>query len=96
MIQAMKEEQKEKGNLGGSLTELTQSRDALLKMVGQYKGMLAQLVGEKEKEKQNAEERIKTLESERNQALDDLANVENAFSDVHRYVGIFLWESLYS
>ncbi|ROT81394.1 putative transforming acidic coiled-coil-containing protein 1-like isoform X1 [Penaeus vannamei] len=84
LIQAMKEEQKEKGNLGGSLTELTQSRDALLKMVGQYKGMLAQLVGEKEKEKQNAEERIKTLESERNQALDDLANVENAFSDVHR------------
>ncbi|XP_042891226.1 transforming acidic coiled-coil-containing protein 3-like isoform X5 [Penaeus japonicus] len=84
LIQAMKEEQKEKGNLGGSLTELTQSRDALLKMVGQYKGMLAQLVGEKEKEKQGAEERIKTLETERNQALDDLANVENAFSDVHR------------
>ncbi|KAG7163082.1 Transforming acidic coiled-coil-containing protein 1-like [Homarus americanus] len=82
--QTMKDEQKELTNLGESMAELTQSRDALLKMVGQYKGMLAQLVSEKEKEKQSAEERIKALELERNQALEDLANVEVAFSDVHR------------
>lgn len=82
--QAMKDEQKEMSNLGETVTELTQSRDALLKLVGQYKGMLASLVSEKEKEKQNQEERIKTLEQERNQALEDLANVEVAFSDVHR------------
>lgn len=82
--QAMKDEQKEMSTLGDSVSELTQSRDALLKLVGQYKGMLASLVSEKEKEKQNQEERIKTLEVERNQALEDLANVEVAFSDVHR------------
>ncbi|XP_068208911.1 transforming acidic coiled-coil-containing protein 3-like isoform X3 [Palaemon carinicauda] len=82
--QAMKDEQKEMSTLGESVSELTQSRDALLKLVGQYKGMLASLVSEKEKEKQNQEERIKTLEQERNQALEDLANVEVAFSDVHR------------
>ncbi|KAK7070028.1 Transforming acidic coiled-coil-containing protein 3, partial [Halocaridina rubra] len=82
--QAMKDEQKEKNSLGENISELTKSRDALLKLVQQYKGMLAALVGEKEKEKQNQEERIKTLEQERNQALEDLANVEVAFSDVHR------------
>ncbi|XP_071518657.1 uncharacterized protein [Panulirus ornatus] len=82
--QAMKDEQKERNHLGESVAELTQSRDALLKMVGQYKDMLASLVSEKEKEKQAAEERIKTIEQERNQALEDLANVEVAFSDVHR------------
>lgn len=83
--QAMKDDQKERASLGNSVSELTQSRDALLKMVGQYKGMLASLVSEKEKDKQAADEKIKTLETERNQALEDLANVEVAFSDVHRY-----------
>ncbi|KAK3881700.1 hypothetical protein Pcinc_013856 [Petrolisthes cinctipes] len=82
--QAMKDDQKEKASLGSSVSELAQSRDALMKMVGQYKGMLASLVSEKEKEKQAADEKIKGLETERNQALDDLANVEVAFSDVHR------------
>ncbi|KAK4309405.1 hypothetical protein Pmani_018981 [Petrolisthes manimaculis] len=82
--QAMKDDQKEKASLGSSVSELSQSRDALMKMVGQYKGMLASLVSEKEKEKQAADEKIKGLETERNQALDDLANVEVAFSDVHR------------
>nr|XP_045616339.1 protein P200-like isoform X2 [Procambarus clarkii] len=82
--ETMKDEQKELTTLGESMAELTNSRDALLKMVGQYKGMLASLVSEKEKEKQNADERIKALEVERNQALEDLANVEVAFSDVHR------------
>ncbi|XP_069946749.1 transforming acidic coiled-coil-containing protein 2 isoform X9 [Cherax quadricarinatus] len=82
--QTMKDEQKELTTLGESMAELTQSRDALLKMVGQYKGMLASLVSEKEKDKQNADERIKAIEVERNQALEDLANVEVAFSDVHR------------
>lgn len=83
--QTMKDEQKELQNLGSSVTELTQSRDALLKMVGQYKGMLASLVAEKEKEKKASEDKIVALQAERDQALEDLANVEVAFSDVHRY-----------
>ncbi|XP_050705041.1 transforming acidic coiled-coil-containing protein 3-like [Eriocheir sinensis] len=82
--QTMKDEQKELQNLGSSVTELTQSRDALLKMVGQYKGMLASLVSEKEKEKKASEDKIAALQAERDQALEDLANVEVAFSDVHR------------
>ena len=88
--EAMKEDQKELGEIRNSMGELVTSRDALLKMVGQYKGMLSSLVAEKEKEKQGQEERIKALEVERNQALEDLANVEQAFSDVHRYGNIYL------
>ncbi|XP_063882247.1 titin-like isoform X6 [Scylla paramamosain] len=82
--QTMKDEQKEMATLGSSVAELTQSRDALLKMVAQYKGMLATLVTEKEKEKKTSDEKISALEGERDQALEDLANVEVAFSDVHR------------
>lgn len=82
--QTMKDEQKEMQTLGSSVSELTQSRDALLKMVAQYKGMLATLVTEKEKEKKTSDEKISALQGERNQALEDLANVEVAFSDVHR------------
>ena len=82
--EAMREDQKELGEIRNSMGEIANSRDALLKMVGQYKGMLSSLVAEKEKEKQGQEERIKNLEVERNQALEDLANVEQAFSDVHR------------
>ncbi|MPC47536.1 hypothetical protein E2C01_041286 [Portunus trituberculatus] len=82
--QTMKDEQKEMATLGSSVAELTQSRDALLKMVSQYKGMLATLVTEKEKEKKMSDEKISALQGERDQALEDLANVEVAFSDVHR------------
>lgn len=82
--QTMKDEQKEMATLGSSVAELTQSRDALLKMVSQYKGMLATLVTEKEKEKKSSDEKISSLQGERDQALEDLANVEVAFSDVHR------------
>ncbi|XP_076032144.1 transforming acidic coiled-coil-containing protein 1-like [Oratosquilla oratoria] len=70
--------------LQGNVDELTQSRDALLKMVGQYKSMLSSLVAEKEKENATSDEKLRAVEMERNQALQDLANVEAAFSDVHR------------
>ncbi|CAL4081334.1 unnamed protein product, partial [Meganyctiphanes norvegica] len=80
----MKSDQRNSSSFSDSMAEVTQSRDALLKMVGQYKDMLAQLVSEKEKEKNEQDEKIKGLEIQRDQAIDDLANVENAFSDVHR------------
>ena len=82
--QTMKDEQKDIATLGSSVTELTQSRDALLKMVSQYKGMMATLVSEKEKEKKVGDDKISALQRDRDQALEDLANVEVAFSDVHR------------
>ncbi|XP_076067263.1 uncharacterized protein LOC143040295 [Oratosquilla oratoria] len=81
---SMKSEQKQMAELQGNVDELTQSRDALLKMVGQYKSMLSSLVAEKEKENATSDEKLRAVEMERNQALQDLANVEAAFSDVHR------------
>lgn len=66
------------------MQKVTSSRDALLKLVEQYKGMLGALLAEKEKSSKGQDEKIKTLEEEKQQALEDLANVEAAFSDVHR------------
>lgn len=80
----MKEEQKELAELRSVVVEVTQSREALLKMLEQYKDMLAAVVKGKSTLDKGHEQRMKDLETQKNQALEDLANVEAAFSDVHR------------
>lgn len=52
----------------------------------EYEKTISQLVAEKEHEKQMFEQERAKLTKERDQALEDLSNVEVAFSDVHRYV----------
>ena len=53
-------------------------------MLEQYKEMLAAVVKDKTEAAKQAEEKLRAVEEEKGQAFDDLANVENAFSDVHR------------
>jgi len=62
---------------------VTQSREALLKMLEQYKGMLAAVVKDKSSVDKGQEHRVQELEEQKEQALEDLANVEKAFTDVH-------------
>ena len=50
--------------------------------------MLASLVKEKEKSTVEDSTMNKTLLHEKQEALEDLANVEAAFSDVHRYINM--------
>ncbi|QQP49762.1 Putative LOC578030 [Caligus rogercresseyi] len=45
---------------------------------------IGELIAEKEKEKRKFEEEIAGLITERDQAAEDLRNVETAFADVHR------------
>ncbi|XP_047740783.1 uncharacterized protein LOC108677751 isoform X7 [Hyalella azteca] len=80
----MKEEQKELAELRAAVVEVTQSREALLKMLEQYKEMLAAVVKGKSTMDKDTEQKIKDLEAQKQQALEDLTNVEAAFSDVHR------------
>ncbi|KAF2366351.1 Transforming acidic coiled-coil-containing protein C-terminal [Trinorchestia longiramus] len=80
----MKEEQKELAELRSAVVEVTQSREALLKMLEQYKEMLAAVVKGKTTMDKEQEQKMKDLEAQKNQALEDLGNVEAAFSDVHR------------
>lgn len=80
----MKEERKELAELRSAVIEVTQSREALLKMLEQYKDMLAAVVKGKSSVDKDMEQKLKDLESQKLQALEDLGNVEAAFSDVHR------------
>lgn len=81
----LREEQKQ-------IQKVTASRDALLKLVEQYKGMLGSLLAEKEKAGTSQEEKLRSLEAEKQQAMEDLSNVEAAFSDVHRWVLGSIWK----
>lgn len=82
----MKEEQKELAELRSAVVEVTQSRESLLKMLEQYKGMLSSVVKGKTTVDKASEDKCKDLEKQKMQALEDLSNVEAAFSDVHRQV----------
>jgi len=80
----MREEKLELDELRRACVDVTKSREALLKMLEQYKEMLAAVVKDKTEAAKQAEEKLRAVEEEKGQAFDDLANVENAFSDVHR------------
>ena len=55
-------------------------------MLAQYKDMLAAVAKDKGKASQDTNSKVEELRLEKDQALEDLANVEAAFSDVHRCV----------
>jgi hypothetical protein len=53
-------------------------------VLAEYEKTISELIGEKEKEKDRFEEERQMLQIERDQAAEDLRNVESAFADVHR------------
>jgi len=53
-------------------------------VVSEYEQTISNLLKEQQQLKTQSQEREARLIKERNQALDDVRNVENAFSDVHR------------
>ena len=53
-------------------------------MLNEYEKTISELIAEKEKEKHRFDEDRQLLQMERDQAAEDLKNVESAFADVHR------------
>ena len=67
--------------------EVRQRRDSeeqMRQVLKEYEKTISELIAEKEKEKGRHEEERELLRRERDQAADDLRNVEAAFADVHR------------
>eukprot|EP00096_Caligus_rogercresseyi_P011229 TRINITY_DN4352_c0_g1_i1.p1 TRINITY_DN4352_c0_g1~~TRINITY_DN4352_c0_g1_i1.p1 ORF type:complete len:392 (-),score=194.50 TRINITY_DN4352_c0_g1_i1:1291-2466(-) len=60
------------------------SEEQMKKVLEEYEKTIGELIAEKEKEKRKFEEEIAGLITERDQAAEDLRNVETAFADVHR------------
>ena len=53
-------------------------------IVGEYEKTISQLIAEKEREKANMEASLQNTIKERDQAIEDLKEVERAFSEFHR------------
>ncbi len=61
-----------------------ESEDQMKQVLKEYEKTISELISEKEKEKTRFEEERAALLGERDQAAEDLKNVETAFADVHR------------
>ncbi|KAK0050915.1 transforming acidic coiled-coil-containing protein 1, partial [Biomphalaria pfeifferi] len=64
--------------------KLKHTNDEMRMIVADFEKTISQLQAEKDKTKTDSKEMIQTLESERDQAVEDLQSVESAFSDLHR------------
>jgi len=60
------------------------SEDQMKQVLREYEKTISDLIMEKENEKKKMEMDIESALAEKNQAIEDLQNVETAFSDVHR------------
>merc|ERR1719270_1744519 len=60
------------------------SENQMKEVVAEYERTISELIADKEKEKEQLEADVARMISEKNQAVDDLQNVESAFADVHR------------
>ena len=61
-----------------------ESEEQMKQVLKEYEKTISELIGEKEKEKNRFDEDRAQLLQERDQAVEDLQNVESAFADVHR------------
>lgn len=61
-----------------------ESEEQMKQVLKEYEKTISELIAEKEKERVRFEEDRGILGAERNQAVEDLKNVETAFADVHR------------
>ena len=63
-----------------------ESEEQMKQVLKEYEKTISELIAEKEKERERFEIEKRRLEEEKDQAAQDLHNVEAAFADVHRKV----------
>ena len=80
----LEQKTREVAELKKSLTTKLDSEDQMKEVVAEYEKTISELISDKEKEKGQLENDVARMISEKNQAVDDLRNVEAAFADVHR------------
>ena len=74
----------ELSKLKEELKKKLDSENQMKEIVAEYEKTISELIADKEKEKDSLQTDVSTMISEKNQALEDLQNVEAAFADVHR------------
>lgn len=76
--------QKEVEKLTKELKLRLESENQMKEVVKEYEKTISELISDNKREKTKLEMDLRKLEDEKNQALEDLGNVEAAFGDVHR------------
>ncbi len=71
-------------NLRREVRVKRESEEQMKQVLKEYEKTISELIAEKEREKVDFEEERMKLTTERDQAVEDLRNVEAAFADVHR------------
>merc|ERR1719391_1071198 len=66
------------------LNKKLDSENQMKEVVAEYEKTISELISDKEKEKEQLQVDVERMISEKNQAVEDLQNVESAFADVHR------------
>jgi len=74
----------EVGELKEQLKVKMDSEKQMREVVAEYERTISELISDKEKEKSEMEVDVSKMIAEKNQAVEDLQNVEAAFADVHR------------
>lgn len=77
-----KEEEVEK--LREELRTRREAEDQMKQVLKEYEKTISELIADKEKEKSKLEADVQRMVAEKEQAVEDLQNVEAAFADVHR------------
>ena len=80
----LEQKTREVAELKKSLSTKLDSEGQMKEVVAEYEKTISELISDKEKEKAQLENDVARMISEKNQAIEDLRNVEAAFADVHR------------
>ena len=87
VVKSLEEEMK---RLRMEVNARRESEEQMKQVLKEYEKTISELIAEKEKEREKFEFEKSKLEEERDQAAQDLQNVEAAFADVHRKVKYLL------
>ena len=85
VVKSLEEEMK---RLRMEVNARRESEEQMKQVLKEYEKTISELIAEKEKEREKFEFEKSKLEEERDQAAQDLQNVEAAFADVHRKVSV--------
>lgn len=80
----LKSKQKELDKLREELRVRKESEEQMKQVLKEYEKTISELIADKERDKNRLETDVTKIISEKEQAVEDLRNVEAAFADVHR------------
>jgi len=80
----LKNKQKELEKLKEQLRVRKESEEQMKQVLKEYEKTISELIADKERDKNRLETDVSKIIAEKEQAVEDLQNVETAFADVHR------------